>query len=86
MERERGLARSCLVRRCEDAQIAIDESMAEICPSWKVHVACASVLSNIATRLGLPGTIVGLIETFTAVTDADLAGKADLLPAVSRRL
>ncbi len=54
--------------------------MAEICPSWKVHVACASVLSYIATRVGLPGTIVGLIETFTAVTDGTLPGRLTCSP------
>lgn len=40
-----------------------------------------ALLSNIATLLGLLGTIMGLIEAFTAVANADPAEKADLLSA-----
>jgi biopolymer transport protein ExbB len=40
-----------------------------------------ALLSNIATLLGLLGTIMGLIEAFTAVANANPAEKADLLSA-----
>ncbi len=39
------------------------------------------LLANIATLLGLLGTIMGLIEAFTAVANANPAEKADLLSA-----
>ena len=40
-----------------------------------------ALLANIATLLGLLGTIMGLIEAFTAVANANPAEKADLLSA-----
>ena len=40
-----------------------------------------ATLANIATLLGLLGTIIGLIQAFTAVAQADPAEKADLLSA-----
>ncbi len=40
-----------------------------------------AMLANVATLLGLLGTIVGLIQAFTAVAEADPAEKADLLSA-----
>ncbi|MBR9980882.1 MAG: MotA/TolQ/ExbB proton channel family protein, partial [Desulfatitalea sp.] len=40
-----------------------------------------ALLSNIATLLGLLGTIMGLIEAFTALANANPAEKADLLSA-----
>src|SRR5574341_1589665 len=39
------------------------------------------LLAHIATLLGLLGTIMGLIEAFTAVSNANSAEKADLLSA-----
>jgi biopolymer transport protein ExbB/TolQ len=38
-----------------------------------------ATLANIATLLGLLGTIIGLIAAFTAVANADPAEKASLL-------
>jgi biopolymer transport protein ExbB len=38
-------------------------------------------MANIATLLGLLGTIMGLIQAFTAVANANPAEKADLLSA-----
>lgn len=40
-----------------------------------------ATLANIATLLGLLGTIIGLIAAFTAVANADPAEKASLLSA-----
>jgi biopolymer transport protein ExbB len=39
------------------------------------------LFANVATLLGLLGTIVGLIQAFTAVANANPAEKADLLSA-----
>jgi biopolymer transport protein ExbB len=60
-----GLARQGAVRRRDDIEIAMEESM----------------MSSIATLLGLLGTIMGLIQAFTAVANANPAEKADLLSA-----
>jgi biopolymer transport protein ExbB len=76
-----GLARQSAVRRREDMEIAMEESMMEIIPQLEKRTPYVALLSNIATLLGLLGTIMGLIEAFTAVANANPAEKADLLSA-----
>ena len=76
-----GLARQGSVRRREDIEIAMEESMMEIIPQLEKRTPYVALLSNIATLLGLLGTIMGLIEAFTAVANANPAEKADLLSA-----
>ena len=76
-----GLARMGMVRRREDIEIAMEESMMEIIPQLEKRTPYVALLSNIATLLGLLGTIMGLIEAFTAVANANPAEKADLLSA-----
>jgi biopolymer transport protein ExbB len=76
-----GLARHSAVRRREDVEIAMEESMMEIIPRLEKRTPYVALLSNIATLLGLLGTIMGLIEAFTAVANANPAEKADLLSA-----
>jgi len=76
-----GLARQGAVRRREDIEIAMEESLMEIIPQLEKRTPYIALLSNIATLLGLLGTIMGLIEAFTAVANANPAEKADLLSA-----
>ncbi|HEX9873640.1 MAG TPA: MotA/TolQ/ExbB proton channel family protein [Deferrimonas sp.] len=76
-----GLARQGAVRRREDIEIAMEECMMEIIPQLEKRTPYIALLSNIATLLGLLGTIMGLIEAFTAVANANPAEKADLLSA-----
>lgn len=76
-----GLARQGAVRRREDIEIAMEESMMEIIPQLEKRTPYVALFSNIATLLGLLGTIMGLIEAFTAVANANPAEKADLLSA-----
>jgi biopolymer transport protein ExbB len=76
-----GLARQGAVRRRGDIEIAMEESMMEIIPQLEKRTPYVALLSNIATLLGLLGTIMGLIEAFTAVANANPAEKADLLSA-----
>jgi biopolymer transport protein ExbB len=76
-----GLARQGSVRRRDDIEIAMEESMMEIIPQLEKRTPYVALLSNIATLLGLLGTIMGLIEAFTAVANANPAEKADLLSA-----
>ena len=76
-----GLAREGKVRRREDIEIAMEESMMEIIPKLERRTPYVGLLSNIATLLGLLGTIMGLIEAFTAVANANPAEKANLLSA-----
>jgi biopolymer transport protein ExbB len=76
-----GLARQGAVRRREDIEIAMEESMMEIIPQLEKRTAYVALGANIATLLGLLGTIMGLIQAFTAVANANPAEKADLLSA-----
>jgi biopolymer transport protein ExbB len=76
-----GLDRQGAVRRREDIEIAMEESMMEIIPQLEKRTPYVALASNIATLLGLLGTIMGLIEAFTAVANANPAEKADLLSA-----
>jgi len=78
---EMGLARQGVVRRRQDIEIAMEESMMEIIPQLEKRTPYVALLSNIATLLGLLGTIMGLIEAFTAVANANPAEKANLLSA-----
>jgi len=76
-----GLARQGAVRRREDIEIAMEESMMEILPQLEKRTAYIALAASVATLLGLLGTIVGLIQAFTAVANANPAEKADLLSA-----
>jgi len=76
-----GLARQGAVRRRDDIEIAMEESMMEIVPQLEKRTPYVALGANIATLLGLLGTIMGLIQAFTAVANANPAEKADLLSA-----
>lgn len=67
---------------CKDDVIyAMRETVMETVPRLEKRTAYLSTLANVATLLGLLGTIIGLIAAFTAVADADPAQKASLLSA-----
>ena len=76
-----GLERQGAVRRRDDIEIAMEECMMEILPQLEKRTAYVGLAANIATLLGLLGTIMGLIQAFTAVANANPAEKADLLSA-----
>ena len=76
-----GLERQGAVRRREDIEIAMEECMLEIMPQLEKRTGYVGLAANVATLLGLLGTIMGLIQAFTAVANADPAEKADLLGA-----
>ncbi len=76
-----GLSLQGGVRRREDIEIAMEESMMEIVPRLEKRTPYVALSSSIATLLGLLGTIMGLIQAFTAVANANPAEKADLLSA-----
>ncbi len=76
-----GLSLQGAVLRREDIEIAMEESMMEIVPRLEKRTPYVALASSIATLLGLLGTIMGLIQAFTAVANANPAEKADLLSA-----
>jgi len=76
-----GLARQGAVRRRDDIEIAMEEAMMEIIPQLEKRTAYLAVGANVATLLGLLGTIIGLIQAFQVVSAANPAERADLLSA-----
>jgi biopolymer transport protein ExbB/TolQ len=76
-----GLNRLRSARRREDIEKAMEESLMEVVPRLEKRTHYLATFANIATLLGLLGTIIGLIRAFTAVSNANPAEKADLLSA-----
>ncbi len=76
-----GLYRIGSAKRRDDIEKAMDESLMEVLPRLEKRTHYLATLANIATLLGLLGTILGLIAAFTAVSNANPAEKADMLSA-----
>lgn len=76
-----GLEVQGAVRRRDDIEIGMEEGMMEIIPLLEKRTHYIALLANIATLLGLLGTVMGLIDAFTAVAHAAPSEKADLLAA-----
>ena len=76
-----GLARIRTAGRRDDIERAMEESMMEVTPHLEKRTHYLATFANIATLLGLLGTIIGLIQAFTAVAGANPTDKADLLSA-----
>jgi biopolymer transport protein ExbB/TolQ len=74
-----GLSRIKGARRREDIETAMEEGLMEIIPRLERRTHYLSGFANIATLLGLLGTVIGLIQAFTAVAHANPAEKAELL-------
>ena len=76
-----GLALQGAVRRREDVEKAMQESMIEVVPQLEKRTHYLATLANVATLLGLLGTVSGLIHAFAAVATVNPAEKANLLSA-----
>jgi len=76
-----GLNRVRSARRREDIEQAMEESLMEVLPRLEKRTHYLATFANMATLMGLLGTIIGLIDAFTAVSNANPAEKAELLSA-----
>lgn len=74
-----GLMRYKTSKSREDIESAMEESMLEVIPRLEKRTHYLATFANIATLLGLLGTIIGLIKAFTAVAQVDPALKAEIL-------
>lgn len=74
-----GIARMQHTPRRDEIEYAMEEGVLEAVPRLEKRTTYIATLANIATLLGLLGTIMGLIAAFTAVANADPAEKANLL-------
>ncbi len=74
-----GLTRLQQTASRDEIEYAMEEGVMEAVPRLEKRTSYVATLANIATLLGLLGTIMGLISAFTAVANADPAEKASLL-------
>ncbi|MEH6636207.1 MAG: MotA/TolQ/ExbB proton channel family protein [Halioglobus sp.] len=65
----------------DEIQMCMEEGLLEMVPRLEKRTHYLATLANIATLLGLLGTIIGLTEAFSTVAAADPADKAALLSA-----
>jgi biopolymer transport protein ExbB len=76
-----GLERAQSSGRRDDIETAMEEGLIEVLPRLEKRTHYLATLANVSTLLGLLGTIIGLIQAFTAVASANPAEKADMLSA-----
>src|SRR3954469_24516823 len=76
-----GLARIQSARRRDDIEKAMEESLREAVPRLEKRPHYLATFANLATLLGLLGTVMGLISAFGAVATVNPAEKANLLSA-----
>ncbi len=65
----------------ESLELAMEEEMMSIIPQLDKRIAYTALYANMATLLGLLGTVMGLIHAFDAVANAAPAEKSNLLSA-----
>ena len=68
-------------RRHADIEMAIEESLMEVTSLFEKRTHYLAVFANVATLIGLLGTISGLIQAFAAIASLNLAEKTDVLSA-----
>ena len=76
-----GISRVTSARRRDDIEKAMEESLVEVIPHLERRTHYLSALANIGMLMGLFGTVLGLINAFAAVAQANPAEKASLLSA-----
>src|SRR5262245_29784484 len=76
-----GLALQGAVRRRDDVEKGMEQSMMEVIPQLQKRTHYLATFANLATLLGLLGTVSGLIQAFAAVSTVNPAEKANLLSA-----
>jgi biopolymer transport protein ExbB/TolQ len=76
-----GLARIGSSRQRDDIEKAMEESLMDVVPRLEKRTHYIATFANVATLLGLLGTVVGLINAFAAVATVNPAEKANLLSA-----
>ena len=76
-----GLARISSARNRDDIEKAMEESLMDVVPRLEKRTHYLATFANLATLLGLLGTVMGLIRAFQAVATVNPAEKANLLSA-----
>jgi biopolymer transport protein ExbB len=76
-----GLARLSTAKSRDDIEKAMEESLMDVVPRLEKRTHYIATFANLATLLGLLGTVIGLINAFGAVASVNPAEKASLLSA-----
>jgi len=76
-----GISRARGASSREDVELAMEESLMEVTPQLERRTHYLATFANVATLLGLLGTIIGLIHGFAAVSDINPSQKQDQLSA-----
>jgi biopolymer transport protein ExbB/TolQ len=74
-----GLTRNRNAKDVQDVETAMEEALMEVLPRLEARTPFIATFANVATLLGLLGTVQGLINAFAAIANADPAQKGDLL-------
>lgn len=74
-----GLVQVLNKRPDEEVQVAMDASVLRETPKIEGWTSFLAVFGNLSVLIGLLGTIIGLIKSFSGVSEADAATKAALL-------
>ena len=74
-----GLVQVLNKRPDEEIQVAMDASVLRETPRIEGWTTFLAVFGNLSVLIGLLGTIIGLIRSFSGVSEADAATKAALL-------
>ena len=74
-----GLVQVLNKRPDEEIQVAMDASVLRETPRLEGWTSFLAVFGNLSVLVGLLGTIIGLITSFSGVSEADAATKAALL-------
>jgi biopolymer transport protein ExbB len=75
------VVKNCMIRLLNkgtdaDLQAALDEGAITEVPQIEKRIGFLAMIANVATLMGLLGTIIGMIRSFSAVANADAATKA----------
>jgi biopolymer transport protein ExbB/TolQ len=76
-----GLAQTRSNATREQIEVAMEEALMEVTPLLERRTHYLATFANVATLLGLLGTIIGLIHGFSAVSNINPSQKADQLSA-----
>jgi biopolymer transport protein ExbB len=81
-----GLARLGAVRRIEDMEKALRANLMEVIPYLEKRTHYLATFANLATLLGLLGTVSGLIRVFASITETGLGDPTLLAGGISEAL
>ena len=81
-----GFERQGVVRRREDFEIAMDEVMMSIVPQLEKRTPYTALFANLATLMGLLGTVLGVMDAFIGISTHGTGNISAVAPGVAEAL